>query len=95
MSLKSLNKVLAWRDGVAEVDVALLRQRNEALQVVGFFNGVGLAPVRPMFAVIFRCVQVTVHAPNLSGKFQEYLFLWYSNSSNCESELRTSTYKPG
>ncbi len=66
-------KVLARRDGVAEVNVAFLRQRDEALQVVGFFNGVGFAPVRPMFAIIFRCVQVTVHAPNLGGAIQDYL----------------------
>ena len=95
MSRESRNKVLAWRDGVAEVDVALLRQRDEALQVVGFFNGVRLAPVRPMFAVIFRCVQVTVHSPNLSGKFKEHLISEFSISPNSESEIFTSANKHG
>ena len=66
-----LTQAHTWRDGVAEVDVALGREGDQALEVVSLFHGVGLSPISSVLAVVFWGIQVAVHTPYL--KKQLYL----------------------
>jgi hypothetical protein len=65
-SMKRRGKIKPTRgDGIAEVNVALGRQVDQTLKVVGLLHGVGLPPVSSVLAVILGSVQVAVHAPSL------------------------------
>ena len=63
---------ITWRYGIAEVNVALRGQGDEALQVVGLFNCIRLSPICSMLAIVFGCIQVAVHSPILEIRQMKY-----------------------